>query len=84
MKAPTLVTEPLRVVTVTSTMPAGCGGVITVMSPSFVICGVTAAPPNETEVAPSSHLPEMKAAVPPLVGALAGAIVVTCGAGAGG
>lgn len=73
---------PLGVVTVTSTGPAACAGVVAVIVVrSTTTTLVARTPPNLTSVAPTRFVPVMTTLVPPVVGPLFGDTDVTAGAG---
>jgi hypothetical protein len=71
------------VLTVTSTVPAACGGDTALIEVSeFTVKLLAATLPNETPVAPVKPLPVMVTLVPPAVLPELGEIPVTAGAGA--
>ena len=71
---------PPAVVTVTSTVPAPAGEVAVIEVALFTVTLVAAVAPNFTVAALVKFVPVMLTAVPPAVGPLVGAMLVTVGA----
>jgi hypothetical protein len=69
-------------VTTTLTDPAACAVVVPVIVVAMMVPIVTAEPPKETVAPAWNALPAIVTAVPPAVGPLVGATLVTAGAGA--
>ena len=82
--APEMADLPKRVVTVTSTTPAGWAGMVAVITPSELVWKDAAVPPKETAVAPVKLLPTSVTSVPPRVDPEAGPSPVTAGELGGG
>jgi hypothetical protein len=75
---------PLGVVTVTATVPGGCGGATaSITLAETILYAAAGAAPNVTEVVPVKRLPEIVTVVPPAVGPLGGATAVIAGSAAG-
>ena len=75
---------PPAVVTTTSTAPAACAGVVTVIDVAeFTVTPVAGVPPKVTDVAPVRFVPVIVTVVPPAVGPALGESPVTVGAGTG-
>jgi len=71
---------PAGVVTVTSTVPAECAGVVAVIVVLFTTVNVVAfVPPNFTAVAPVNPVPTIVTAVPPATGPVPGVTDVIVG-----
>ena len=76
---------PLGVVTRTLAVPAVPAGAVAVMLVGLAtVMPVAATPPMVTEVAPVKFVPVIVTLVPPSVVPVAGAMLVTVGAGGGG
>ena len=71
---------PPAVVTVTSTVPAPAGEVTVMEVALFTVTLVAAVAPNFTVAALVKFVPVMLTTVPPAVGPLVGAMLVTVGA----
>ena len=80
VKAPVDVALPPAVVTTTSTRPAVCGGVVTVMDEAVLFVIVPAVPPKVTLVADERVVPPIVTVVEPEAGPALGATLVTAGA----
>src|SRR5213596_3332168 len=81
VKPAAAVAVPFAVVTTTSTAPAACAGVVTVIPVDVWAVIVEAAPPNVTVVAPQRFAPVMVTAAPPSAEPAFGLTAVMVGAG---